>query len=243
MAKQKNIMKEAEERIAAGLPSLSQALIDEVHQSDDKLLSPEARVKQMQYEIEKKVESSRKLCVEGLHLCLQEIEEISPQKSDQVRKNLKKTMQQINSVEKVEQFGMQLAIGKTWNELLHFDHELLEVLYKAAKSLLDKQRYQDAQSAFTFLTMLDGKQSLFWLGLGHAAFYANNPDLAINSYAMSSMCDPASVLPHLYAADTFEAQKDFTHARRALEEAQKILQLTPQEVELIEQVNQRLAEL
>lgn len=245
--KQKKLLEELETAVKDGLGPLAEAIAEETSSPEDKLVSSKARAEKLEAEIRENLDAFTKKCRDGFIACVKEVQALGahdPEIDVQgLRDDLQQAFDQLDSLETVENFGMQVLEGESWSDLLHFKESTLQLLYKGAKHLFDEKRYEEAEQAFSFLITLDAKQYPFWLGLGHAAFHLKNWDLATNAYAMASINDPTSVWPHIYAANCFEAQNNFHHALMALEEALEVYKKGGAEnKELEEAISRRIAE-
>ncbi len=212
--------------------------------SDRGLLGPSKLLIQMQLHFE---DFSNK-CKDGFLICISSLRELALHddeiQTDRLKRKMGSLPKKFDSLEKIQQLGLQLIEGKTWRELLDFHDDILQMLYRGASHVFEQKQYADAEFAFSFLTTLDPTQYAFWIGLGHAAYHSQHPDVAINAYAMASFCLPNAIWPHIYAANVFEAHQDKQHALLALQEADRIYQENNQgNKELAKTLKQRIAAL
>lgn len=223
-------LQELETSLNENLGVLAQAVAEETKTEMGQLVSTQAKAAKFKMQMQKDLHTLSKNCQEGITLIMESVKELAVHDTsidlEVVMQDLMQGIEKINSLEKVEELGMQLLEGKCCNDLLKLKPNTLKVLYRGASKIFDAGRYQEAVSAFTFLSTLDSKQFAFCNSLGHAAYHSKDYSLATNAYAMASMCDPSSVWPHIYAANAFEAQKDFAHAKLALESAKEVNNLS-----------------
>lgn len=185
------------------------------------LRSPKAYQNQISHDLEEHVQALEKKMYEGLQaavLCLKECDNLPMSLDDMVRE-LQKCIRSINSFEKVSQLGQGLFSDVSWKSQLGISDECMETLYQGAKHIFDKKNYVEAEKAFFVLCSLDPTQFAYWVGLGHSAFQNKTYEQAINAYSMASGLQPEDAWPHVWAANTFEEEKDFAHAKMALTEA------------------------
>jgi len=95
----------------------------------------------------------------------------------------------------------------------------METLYQGAKALFDAHSYSDAEKAFFMLCSLDPSVFTYWIGFGHTNFQQNNYQEAVTCYSMASMLNPQDIWPHIWAANSFEKEKDPDSTKMALSEA------------------------
>jgi tetratricopeptide (TPR) repeat protein len=230
MSKPDSLSEQFDNAVSTSIGAVAEVIAEEMHVPGDALSSPQAKKAQVALEMQKSVDSFSKSCQEGITLIMQSLKELATHDStldlDAITKDLLHGIEKIDSIEKVEVFGMELLQGKSWNDLLKLKHTTLKALYSGAAKIFDAGRYGDAVAAFTFLSTLDNKQFAFWNSLGHAAYHKKDFTLATHAYAAASMCDPSSVWPHIYAANAFEAKNDLAHALLALESAHEINRLS-----------------
>lgn len=222
MAKKLTLEREIEKEINIGLPELARLVAE-----DETGALSKGKADKIKHELEHDFNLYKNRCKEGLLLCIKAVEELAVNNRDINKKELKKDLLRafslFDSVEHVKKFGEQVLLeGKTWKELLRFKEATFEMLYKGARSIFDAGKYEEAEKAFFVLSLLDSTQFLFWIGFGHSAFQLENYDEALKAYMAACMAAPGVMWPHIYAANCFEAKKDFEGALLALQEAQEI---------------------
>lgn len=109
--------------------------------------------------------------------------------------------------------------GKSFQELLGYSDETMEKFYQAAYNLFQKQKYQKAAEAFTFLTTLNAERHNYWLGLGMSEQVLEEYHGALLAYAMAMMTDITNPLPHYHSANCYRSLLDNANALTALEQA------------------------
>lgn len=249
MARKLTLEQKIEKEIMSELPQLAQLVADEEGSHGHPLKNPKARAEKIEHEIQHDFKVYKQRCKEGMLLCVKAVSDLATHDHHINAKDLKadllKAFAVFDSVETAKNLGKQVIEGKTWKELLHLKDSSFEMLYKGARSIFDAGNFEQAEEAFFVLSLLDSKNSLFWIGLGHSAFHAHHHDVALKAYMAASMTDPHSIWPHIYAANCFEAKKDFRHALMALEEAKVIYNHNPHKknIEIGNELNNRINEL
>ena len=124
--------------------------------------------------------------------------------------------------EELAKIAEELLQNQGFETKIAISKELLSFLHNAATSLFSQRRYEEAECAFCFLVFLESDQYAFWVGLGHAAFGNNNYSVATKAYAMATLLNRASLWPHVWAANVFEADEEYSSTLQALEDALEV---------------------
>lgn len=171
-------------------------------------------------ELEEHLSSFQKKCHNGLHLILQQLQcEIDPFCDlMSIENQLTKAFRSILSPIPFTRAILKITSGSSWRESLHISKQTVDWLYKAAKTLFDEGKYQEAIDAFSFLSWLDSSQYDFWMALGHSCFRSCNYEQAINAYKAASSTIHQEGLPHIYAASCYEALGDRDQSCSCLKE-------------------------
>jgi type III secretion system low calcium response chaperone LcrH/SycD len=109
--------------------------------------------------------------------------------------------------------------GGTWQDLLHYDENVLQTQYQKAYDLYHKADYKNAAAAFSYLTVLNPYNYNFWMGLGIAKQSDRLYEEAIVSYTAAEAMDPQHPLPHLHLAQCFYALHVRDEAVKHLQQA------------------------
>ncbi|MGA8163517.1 MAG: hypothetical protein WB791_00640 [Waddliaceae bacterium] len=126
----------------------------------------------------------------------------------------KDALEKVNNEEVLMQY---LEEGKPLQELFGFSNEATAEFYGAAKRILEQKRFEDAMSAFVFLTTINPYISDFWLGLGMAQQKNQEHEAALSSYRTAFTLEGRSILPYMLAAHCCLEIKDFDRAKEVLE--------------------------
>jgi len=118
--------------------------------------------------------------------------------------------------------------GGTWQDLLHYDDNVLQTQYQKGYELYHKADYKNAAAAFSYLTLLNPYNYNFWMGLGIAKQSERLYEEAIVSYTAAEAMDPEHPLPHLHLAQCYYA---LTLREKAVEQLQKAVSLAGESVE------------
>ncbi|MEZ5315122.1 MAG: SycD/LcrH family type III secretion system chaperone [Chlamydiales bacterium] len=117
----------------------------------------------------------------------------------------------------VEYFGK----GGTWQNLLGYDTDLMEVQYKKAYELLHHAQYKEAAAAFSYLTILNPYQYTYWMGLGIAKQNQQLYAEALTSYTAAEAIEPNNPIPHLNLSQCYYAlelnEQAIRHLKFAIE--------------------------
>ena len=76
------------------------------------------------------------------------------------------------------------------SELLGLADETLLTMYQAARSLMEKNAYDDAKNAFSFLVTVAPHYPLFWLGFGFCSAQCGKFDEAARACEYALGLDP-----------------------------------------------------
>jgi len=130
----------------------------------NQFLTREQQSKRLELELQKQFSELKTKTSRGLAVCLKRLEETGDQ-ANFVKESLRESLVPLQTKEAIQNYCALVAQGKTWKELLGISQEVMCALYKAAKSLLDAGRYQEAEDAFFYLLLVDHNCSIFWKGL------------------------------------------------------------------------------
>lgn len=125
--------------------------------------------------------------------------------------------------------------GVSFQEILHLPDELIEKCYQAARTIFERQNYEDAADAFLFLTTLNPQIECFWLGLGLSEQLMNRYEPAITAYNMCILIEPSNPMPHIHMAECFWLLEDRIQAINSLEKAIELSQNHPDYVDVYEE--------
>lgn len=111
----------------------------------------------------------------------------------------------------------ELSEGKSAQEILEFSDSTMAKFYRAAYTLFEHKRYQDAGNAFLFLATLNPHNHEYWLGLGMASQLCHDYESAIDAYELAALNDFSSPVPFFYLAKCLFAIHDRESALQALD--------------------------
>ena len=217
-------------------------LITEEKVQENRLESLEAQQQHLQYEIEKQVVDTENKMYEGLQTCILALKECQdlPISYDNVVIELLKCMEVINSVDSLSKVGELLLSGTSFKSSLNISDNCMRSLYLGAENIFNNKEYEKAEKAFFALCSIDPTEFVYWIGLGHSAFQNKNYQQAINAYCMASALYPEDPWPHIWAANTFEEEKEYEDAKMAIGEALSIEKAKmPKNQELIQSLEER----
>jgi len=87
--------------------------------------------------------------------------------------------------------------------------EILELLYRAAKSLYLKGHYQEASDAFGVLTLLNSERDLFWIGFANSEYSCARYETAYVGYSIASYINPFNPALYIFTCKSLEATSNF----------------------------------
>jgi type III secretion system low calcium response chaperone LcrH/SycD len=93
----------------------------------------------------------------------------------------------------------------------------MEAVYGMAYNLYNGGRFQDAETLFKYLTVLNHWEKKYWMGLGGARQVLGNYQEAIEAYAMATLIDMMNPMPHFQAAICHLGLGNIQEAQVALE--------------------------
>ncbi len=114
-------------------------------------------------------------------------------------------------------FKQQIDDGKTFQEILGYTDVMMEKCYKVAYSCFQRQQYEKASEAFTFLTTLNPTVFNYWLGLGMSEQMCEEYHSALLAYAMAAMVDVTNPIVHYHSANCYRSLSEEESALSALD--------------------------
>ncbi len=87
--------------------------------------------------------------------------------------------------------------GKPLQEIVKISDQTLQTLYKLTRYLFEQQHYEQACSAFYFLSLLNPAYHEFWIGLGNCEYILKRYSEAILAYTFAMQTDPFDPLVNL----------------------------------------------
>jgi tetratricopeptide (TPR) repeat protein len=207
------------------------------------VLPSHVRQQQIEQQLEEQVQTLEKKMHDGLLVAILALNETPhPVMSiNEVVLYLQKCMSSINCPEALSKLGQALLSDTSWKSHLGISDKCMAALYQGSSIIFEKKEYDQAEKAFFVLCSLDPTQFIYWIGLGHSAFQDKNYEQAINAYSMASALHPDDAWPHIWAANTFEEQKDFAHAKMAMSEALNLeKEKTPKNHDLVRSLEEKL---
>lgn len=112
--------------------------------------------------------------------------------------------------------------GGTWQELLGYDDNLMQLQYQKAYDFYQNADYHNASAAFSFLTMINPYQYDYWMGLGSSKQSERHFEEAIVSFTAAEAMNPEEPAPHLQLAQCFYALNVLEETTNQLKLAIKI---------------------
>ena len=97
-----------------------------------------------------------------------------------------------------------------------------EHLYATAYELYRNGKYERAKQVFYLLTLLNGVNRKFWMGLGASQQMLKDYRAALGSYSIAAAQNPEDPAVHEYAAECFFALNDLPLAIKTLGSARLV---------------------
>jgi TolA-binding protein len=186
MGNPESLCRELEEALGANLARLSV----QVAPAPNQLVTSAQQAKRLELQMQKRCAELREKSSRGLGFCLKRLEELTTEKAAFVKESLKKAFLPLQTKEEVQRLTELVALGNTWKELLGVSLEVLDALYKAAKSFLESGQYQEAEDAFSYLVLIDHSSYCFWLGLGISRSQLQQQEAAQMAFKVASELAP-----------------------------------------------------
>ena len=117
-----------------------------------------------------------------------------------------------------EDVDTELIKKKLVQDLLGFSGEDVSRLFELAIGLMHQHRFDEAVTAFRFLTQINPYQCDFWIGLGAALQSQGSYHDALSSYLVAETMDPVRLDAYGYAIDVCLEMQDFTQAKAVLQQ-------------------------
>ena len=112
-----------------------------------------------------------------------------------------------------------LGRGETFQTIFKISQEDMEARYGEACHLLERERWDDAVPAFTFLVCLQPYDARFWFGLGAAQTNVADYIGAISTYTIAASMAPENPYSYFHMASSFLALSQKEDAVGCLEMA------------------------
>jgi tetratricopeptide (TPR) repeat protein len=214
-----------------------------VQEPKQEMLSKDAQQKKLEHEVYRDLEECQNKMHDGLKACLLALAHSAdlPLSVDEVLSELQKAFRPIKNQEDILRLGENIFLGTSWKEQFGISHDCMQSLYQGASFLFENKDFIQAEKAFFVICSLDPSQFAYWVGLGHSSYQNKHYPQSTSAYGMASGLDPKNAWPHIWAANCFEEEKDYTLASRALHEAITLLSsMKPQNVNLISSLEERI---
>lgn len=153
----RSISDKVEAKLQADLRRVSK----EVAPPPNALMTHEQQAKRIELGLQKQCVDLKEKTNRGLLLCLARLQETSD-RAVFVKEHLQKALLPLQSLETIQEYCAQVALGKSWKELLGVSEEVLEILFNVANTFLESGRYQEAEDAFSFLLLIDHRKASYW---------------------------------------------------------------------------------
>lgn len=170
----------------------------------NQLLSKNMLIERFQKELEEAFLAKRKEQNHGATLLAASLEEIKKENpelfSDAVNEQISRLASLSEFIEKNEEtFTKQLEEGGTLQDLVQVDQATMDILYLAARRLIDLKLFDDAADAFRFLIGLNPKKYVYWLGLAETEYRRKHFKEALEAFLLISEANPQDPTPLLAA--------------------------------------------
>ncbi|CDR33806.1 SycD/LcrH family type III secretion system chaperone [Criblamydia sequanensis] len=105
-----------------------------------------------------------------------------------------------NKLRNLEKLKLEMAKGKSAQEILEISPEMMSRFKSAAYRLFAGKRYAEATNAFLFLVTLNPYNHDYWLGLGMSTQMCHEYESAIDAYEMAASLSHENPIPFFYLA-------------------------------------------
>lgn len=133
----------------------------------------------------------------------------------------------LQSLHKMQQTGLSLMntlwpshrtmqVDKPLQELLGVTPQTLQALYSMARYLFQQQHYDQACSAFYFLSLLNPAYHEFWIGLGNCEYILERYHEAILAYTFATQTDSSDPSVNILVGRCYLAMGNTAAARASL---------------------------
>ncbi|MEX1013052.1 MAG: SycD/LcrH family type III secretion system chaperone [Waddliaceae bacterium] len=109
----------------------------------------------------------------------------------------------------------EISSGKTAQEILGFTDSAMDAFYRAAETLLNGRRYDDALNAFLFLITMNPHHHDYWIGLGMSVQMVGDYQSALDAYEIAAMYEVENPIPYFQLAKCFMELHDRENTREA----------------------------
>lgn len=100
----------------------------------------------------------------------------------------------------------------TYKEICGIDEKQMRLFRTKGTELYNVEKYKEAADVFFLLSLIDWKLPYHWSSLGHAEYYSENYQDAINAYASAIVLDSKDPRPLLRSALCYEKLHQFQAA-------------------------------
>ncbi len=212
------------------ISNLLDAITDTVEVSDAKAghkLRHDLEEELVGSEYKKRIPSGMKLVINDLEGHLSKIELLELREelgkiSDHIEKL---NSQKLNSVQE-----MMEALDKTPETLqgiFGLSDKTIEHFYKCGSRYYDSSHFKEACDVFYLLSILNPQKFNIWLSLGLSEKQMHHLEKALQAFAMATVMNITSVLPHILSAQCYLELKENTLAKETLKYALKTLKQNP----------------
>ncbi|MFQ6722861.1 MAG: hypothetical protein ACLRFH_00435 [Opitutales bacterium] len=126
--------------------------------------------------------------------------------------------------------GDQLSQGKIFlKDALKIPQSQLDMFYAMGYDFYQRNKYENAETIFTFLVLVDPLEEKYLEGLGAAQKQLRKVDLAIAAYGMLTQIKPKRAIHFLNLAECFFYRKQFKEASQCCETMLFLAETFPQD--------------
>lgn len=223
---------QVENQIHSVSAAMSQALLNEMPEEGNPLISRDSQKQKIAYEVESELRSFATRIADGLKeidrlaekLAIYEPKIFTPA----VVLALKKLCHEESDLQKAAIRSLFAKDQKKpIRELIGIDKAVVKALYRTGAELYNNKNFKEASSAFTVVTLMDVPAHDAWIGLGNSEFYCQRYQSALIAYAMAAWSDPKNPICHIYSSHCYEALKQYENAINALDIALHVIKNNP----------------
>ena len=130
--------------------------------------------------------------------------------------------------ESIEELAKQLdGTPDTFQQLFGLSDQTIEYFYLSGRRYYESSRFSDAGDVFYTISFLNPFNFNVWLSLGLSEMQNHHYDKALEAFAMATLVNMTSVVPHIHSAECYIQLKNYPLAKATLELAQRTMREHP----------------
>lgn len=126
--------------------------------------------------------------------------------------------------------GLSDKLGEmpdTLQEIFGISDKTIDLFYQSGCRYYEMSHYMDAADVFHAISLLAPTKFNVWFSLGMAEKQAAHYEKALQAFAMATLTNLASPIPHIQSAECYLLLKDDRNAKETFEYALKVIKENP----------------